>query len=433
MKLFSFISLFVFIACHLKAQNIQPENVVGKISMCDGYNQKVNGNNPVPGHDISDNSDPKYLSVSSDFTGIDANMMKLFGIIKVAPDLNPPKGFDAWYQMETDRREAAGVYSGKISVWMFSYFVDSGDPNKIDLSSETNYLVYAFVNNPTSINGVHEYFTDTLHYSPAKGKTVISLNDDQDIEIIHQQKPLFRPYTIGEFLTRQKKFYEDELAENKDDLETDQSMASSASTGTNSAIKELNDNIKDLEDDIAGRQQDLKSADSENKSTIQSIIDDDKKNIETLKKTVEQLSSSGQQQLNNDLSGNYQSAVGKDQDSKNKFTQIIQQISNEYNHLSDEQKKQQAYIKPGNLFQGQAGMNTSDIWDEDFVSLLPPGDKSGTATYCYNLEYFDKTRSSDIQLIVMKVEAKGDEPMSKKQWEIIQQLNAEKLKTLIQG
>lgn len=427
------VSLLLLIIENLFAQSVSPEKVIGKISMRDGSNLKVNGTLPVIGHNIVSSDDAPQNLPPSIFTRIDAGMMKVFNLTKSVSDLNPPVGFDAWYQMNTYHTKPGNMYSGWLRVWMFPYHTDSDDPNKIDLSSETGLMVWVYVNDPSELIGNHEYFTDTLHYTSERstGNTFISYNDDHDMEIIHKQKSLFRPYTIGEFLIRQKKFYEKELAENNEDLENDQDKVSSASSSTNSSIKELKDNIKDLQDDIADRQEDLKTADSQNKSMIQSIIDNDKKNIATLKKTIAQLSSGGQQQLNNDLSNGYQTAVDKDQNSINEYTQIIQQISNEYNHLTNEQRNQQAYIKPGKLFSEQDRMNTSDLWDEDFVTLLTPGNKSGAAAYCYNSNYFDKTSSSEIQLIVMKYGAKENNPIANKQWEIIQQINQDQLKGLI--
>lgn len=435
MKLFPFLVL-LFAVKFLMAQEKNPEKVIGKISMRDGYNGRVNGNHPLIGHNNFSSDDPEQNNLPANYSGIDANLMKLFYLAKAVPDLNPPVGFDAWYQMNSYHNKSGGMYYGWLRVWMFTYYADLSDPNTIDLSTETGLMVWAYVNDPTVLFGKHEYFTDTLHYSNAKESShvIISTNDDQTIEIIHKQKPLFRPYTIGEFLTRQKKYYEGILAENKEDLETDQGNLSTASSGSNSSIKELNDNIKGLKDDITDRQEDLKTADSHDKSMIQSIIRNDRQQIETFKKIIVQLKSSQQQQFNNELSLSYQAAVDKDKKFMNEAAQKIQQISNEYAHLTNEQKNQQAYVKAGSLYSDQPTgdqMNFSDQWDEKFIALLPPGDKSGKAVYCYNTGYFDKTRPSDIQLIVMKYDDKGTDPIAKKQWEIIQQVNQDKLEELI--
>lgn len=74
-----------------------------------------------------------------------------------------------------------------------------------------------------------------------------------------------------------------------------------------------------------------------------------------------------------------------------------------FTYLRNEiQKNQQAYKIAGKLYFDVNSMNISEIRDEDFVLLMPPG-KNGKATYCYKLNYFDKTRASDIQLIVFEI------------------------------
>lgn len=421
---------------NLYAQSVTPEKVIGKISMMDGYGGRIKGSHPLIGHTIEESDDtPKNVSAAN-FTGIDASLMKLFNIVKAVPDLNPPVGFDAVYQSNSYRSKAGGMYHGWVRVWMFTYYADDSDPKRIELSTETGLIAWAYVNDPTVLFGKHKYFTDTLKYSDEKesSNAVVSLNNEGDMEIIHKQKPLFRPLTIGEFLMQQKHYYEGILAEEKEDFGSDQDEASSASTGTNSSIQEMKDEIKDLKDDIADRQEDLKTADSKDKSMIQAIIRNDKQKIETIKKTIAQLSSGQQQQFNKELSDASQSSADKDKNFINDASKTIQQILNEYNHLTNEQKNQQAYVKAGSVYSDQPNrdqMNFSDQWDEKFITLLPPGDKSGKAVYCYNTGYFDKTRPSDIQLIVMKYDDKGTDPVARKQWEIIQQVNQDKLKELI--
>jgi hypothetical protein len=425
----------VRLTANITAGGPQPENVTGTLSMLTGSGMRVKGSMPVIGHDIFDPSEVPASVPPGDFRGIDAGMRKVSGVVRAVPGLNPPTGFDARMQINTFRREAGGMYDGWLKVWMFPYYRDLSS-GKIVPSEETALWVLVYVNNPDPLCGHHTYFSDTLRLSGGTGGAELAAGaggEMPEMEVIRKPAPLFAPYTAGAFLLGQKAYYRSQLLQWSNTLQDDQRKLSRMAPAPSPAAAVIDKNISDLQADLAGRQNDLKTASASDTAMITLIIDNEKKQIAALRQAS---AASGEQaaasrQFNEALTATYTSAVRTDKEKIAALQQQLSRITARYGALSPMQRNAQAFIMPQQKM--PPGTVYADQWDEAFVRLLDPGDRKGVALYTYNPGYFDRSAPAAVQLILLTCGTEGGGPVGRKQWEIIRQADAQRLRALLAG
>lgn len=105
----------------------------------------------------------------------------------------------------------------------------------------------------------------------------------------------------------------------------------------------------------------------------------------------------------------------------------VQQIKDRYDHLSLQQRSQQAYVQLLSSFDDPEAVKVSDQWNETLVKLLPAGDHSGKALYQFNRAYFDLSHPSDVQLVTITHGAISDNPIPQRQLTIMKGIDYKKL------
>lgn len=436
MKRFPVTFIFLFFAGILSAQSVPPEKVTGKILEVHGSNSTNKGTRPYPEHNNFDPSDPPETIPPANFQLFDANMMKVFDVAKSVPDLNPPIGFDARFQIESFRREAGGMYYGFLKVWMFALYTEWWT-KKIVPSGETSLWVYTYINDPTILCGRQEYFRDTLQYHQisSDGKFVIdevSEGENLKVKIIRFPKALFAPYLIGDFLSGKTKYYQKKLIEWQQQLQRDQQDLKKAKAySSNDLVALMDDQIKKYKAEIAEFKNELKTANSSQTKIYQTAIESDEKMLASVEKTRQQLASTEQRdernQFRNESVTTEQKALAIDQNKINDIKTKLEHTVELYKNLSGQQKNEQAFLKPISVTLGQ------NFDSDDLDQLANPGEKDAKPIFRYNPQYFEKNRPSDIQLIILTHGLYSNDPIPKKQVEIMRQISEVKFKELMRN
>ncbi|MCC7401291.1 MAG: hypothetical protein IT214_07380 [Chitinophagaceae bacterium] len=398
MKRFTVTLIFLFSVSILSAQSVPPEKVSGKIYMADGSNFTIKGTRPYPGHNIFDPSDPPETIPPANFQSFDANTMRVFDVAKSVPDLNPPVGFDAKFQIESFRRETVSMYYGWLRIWMFGYYTE-WSTKKNAPSSETAQMAFAFINDPTILCGRKEYFRDTLQYRQisSDGKFVIdevSEGENLKLKIIRLTKSLFAAYTIGDFLSGKTKYYQKKLIKWQQQLQTDQQNLKDAKpSSSNDPVAIMDDQIKQYKAEIAENKKELRTASGTETKNIEIAIESNEKMLASAENTRQQLASPEQRdlqsQFRNEALAADQKVIAIDQDKITDTKTKLEHTIELYKNLSGQQKNEQAFLKPISVIEDliKEGQNFDpDDWDQ----LADPGEKNAEPIYRYNPRYFDK-------------------------------------------
>jgi hypothetical protein len=319
---------------------------------------------------------------------------------------------------------------------MFAYYRDWSSKKNIP-SEETSSWVQIYVNDPTPLCGNHRYFSDTVQHlrKLADGSILadrINTRAATQVKIIGKPKPLFAPYTTGAFLAAETEYCRQKLIKWKKDLAEDEDKLSEMRAA--GPVQMMDQDIRNLKTDISERRKDLETATGNDKQMILQIIMQEQQQIQILTKTKQDQASKSQAKANAEfneaLTQTYKAALETDRKKINDLQQQLEQVTDQYNSLSMQQRNAQAFIVP--KYESPSQLVYTDEWDADVIRLVKPGQEKGIGLYCYNPDYFNPGRPSDIQLIILTFNAEGNGPVLNKQWEIIQQINVAQLRSLLQ-
>lgn len=242
----------VFAEMAIQAQSVKPVDVIGKVYMTNGYLGVVKGSRPIPGHNNFSSDDPNVDSKApSNFTQFDGNMMKIFELARAVPALNPPVGFDTKCEMEYYHASAKGMYYGVLMLWMFAYENDWSTKKNVP-SGETAQIINIWVNDFRKL-GSGTYFSDTMPYTSITRDNPLLFHHGNDMILLRRNRPIYVPYTIGQFLLGEKKFYEDLLQKNEEDLKSNRKELAESHNPQEDNLKTYDDEIKQAKEDLKER------------------------------------------------------------------------------------------------------------------------------------------------------------------------------------
>ncbi len=413
-------------------QNISPEKVIGKVVGFGPGGEFLKEEQFIFGHN---NAVDVPSSVHSNFTSFDNEVRKILDIILNTPTLKPPMGFDPAIQLEDYHTSSQDMYHGEINIWMFMYSTDWAS-HKNERGEETPYQVNIYLNDPTILMGKRIFFSDTIHdiHKTKDGFIKAKNVDGKEIDMVSiKNKPLFIPYSAGEFLKFQQAFFEKRIKETNEELKDDESNVTQTqdpSDGHDATIKEFDDKIHQDSLDLSESKKDLKNADGIGKTLAQQQVQGYENEIASLKKArtsaIAQLYSQQQKNFDNEMSNSYHEVVSKDKKTLQDYNERLKEITDQYNSMPVDNRHQQAFVI-NNL--KSAAINDNSMIES--LKLVSPGTQDATPLFTYNPDYFSKNQSSGIQLLIATYATHSIDPNdygSAKQLEIMHELDYKSLK-----